>query len=138
MERLFESAPSIALVGVQPLEIAGGRCRMRLVVKPSFMNVIGTLHAGFTTFLADTCMFGAAWSSLQEGESITTLEIKINLLKSVKTGTLEANATLLKRGRTVILASADVRDEKGALVAHAVSTLLIIRGENKEGPKQVT
>jgi uncharacterized protein (TIGR00369 family) len=127
MEKFFRSAPSVSNVGIEPLFISDGKCKMKMAVKPEFMNVIGTLHAGITTFLADTSMFGAAWSTLRNGESVTTLEIKINLLKAVRGGILEAEAKILKRGRTIVLSAADIKDEKGDLVAHATSTLMVIK-----------
>ena len=77
---------------------------------------------------------GVAWASnLGEGETFTTLELKINFLKPVWTGRLEAVATVMKPGRTQGLVSCEIRDEQGSLVAFATSTCLTLRGEMARG-----
>jgi len=96
-------------------------------------NPMGTMHGGVLCDLADAAM-GVAWASeLVEGETFTTLELKINFLKPVWNATLRAEARVMKRGRSVGLAECDVRDEKGDLVAHATSTLMTLRGEQAKG-----
>ena len=96
-------------------------------------NPMGTLHGGVFCDLADGAM-GMAWASeLDEGESFTTLELKINFLKPVWNGNIRAEARVLKRGKSVGLAECHVRDEKGDLVAYATSTLMTLRGEQAKG-----
>jgi uncharacterized protein (TIGR00369 family) len=72
-------------------------------------------------------------STLEEGESFTTLELKINFLKPVWRARLRAEARVVQRGRTVGLAECDVLDEKGSLVARASSTCLTLSGEMAAG-----
>jgi uncharacterized protein (TIGR00369 family) len=96
-------------------------------------NPMGTLHGGILCDLSDGAM-GMAWASeLEEGESFTTLELKINFLKPIWKGRLRAEARVLRRGKTVGLVVCDVRDEKGDLVAHVTSTLMTLRGEQARG-----
>ena len=63
------------------------------------------------------------------GETFTTLELKINFLKPVRTGRLTATGRLVKGGRTVGLVKCDVHDNKNRLVARASSTCMTLRGE---------
>ncbi|HSP14880.1 MAG TPA: PaaI family thioesterase [Thermoanaerobaculia bacterium] len=96
-------------------------------------NPMGTLHGGVLCDLSDGAM-GMAWASeLEEGETFTTLELKINFLKPVWNGRLRAEARVIRRGKTVGLVTCDVRDAKGDLVAHATSTLMTLRGEKAQG-----
>ena len=96
-------------------------------------NPMGTLHGGVLCDLADGAM-GMAWASeLQEGESFTTLELKINFFKPVWNGLLHARAQVMKRGKTVGLAECRVNDEKGDLIAFATSTLMTLRGDKARG-----
>jgi uncharacterized protein (TIGR00369 family) len=96
-------------------------------------NPMGTVHGGIFCDLADGAM-GMAWSSgLEEGETFTTLELKINFLKPVWQARLRAEARVLRRGKTVGLVECDVRDDKGDLVAHATSTLMTLRGDQARG-----
>lgn len=72
-------------------------------------------------------------SSLEEGETFATLELKINFLKPVWTGKLKAVGHVVKRSRTIGLVECDVTDEKESLVARATSTCMTLRGEEAKG-----
>jgi uncharacterized protein (TIGR00369 family) len=83
--------------------------------------------------IADAAMGLAYASNLAEGETFTTLEMKINFLKPVWSATLTAEGKVLKQGRTVGLTKCNVKDEKGSLVAHATSPCMTLRGEGAVG-----
>jgi uncharacterized protein (TIGR00369 family) len=72
-------------------------------------------------------------TTLGEGESYTTLEMKANFLKPVRKGKLSARARVKKAGRTAGLVECDVVDEGENLVVYAVSTCLVLRGEAATG-----
>ncbi len=96
-------------------------------------NPMGTLHGGVLCDLSDGAM-GMAWASeLEEGESFTTLELKINYLRPFWTGTLVAHGKVVHRGKTVGMTECDVVDDQSRLVARATSTCLALRGEAAEG-----
>jgi uncharacterized protein (TIGR00369 family) len=94
---------------------------------------MGTLHGGVLGDIADAAM-GTAWAStLGEGETFTTLELKINFLKPVWSGTLRARGRVVKGGRTIGLMECDVLDAQDRLVARASSTCMTLRGAQAEG-----
>ena len=96
-------------------------------------NPMGTLHGGVLCDLSDGAM-GLAWASeLVDGESFTTLELKINFLKPVWKGKLRAEARVVKRGKTVGLVECDIRNAEGDLVARAISTQMTLRGQHAQG-----
>jgi len=72
-------------------------------------------------------------SFLDEGETFTTLELKINFLKPVWAGRITATGRVVKGGRTVGLVECDVHDGKQALVARASSTCMTLRGDQAQG-----
>src|SRR5262249_59634437 len=72
-------------------------------------------------------------TTLDEGESFTTLELKINFLKPVRTGRLVATGRVVKTGHTVGLIECDVVDDKERLVARASSTCMTLRGGQAVG-----
>jgi uncharacterized protein (TIGR00369 family) len=90
---------------------------------------MGTLHGGVLCAIADTAMGVAFYTVLEEGESLTTLELKINFLKPVWSGKLTASARVVKRGKTTGLVECDVLDEKNQLIARASSTYMAISGD---------
>ena len=94
---------------------------------------MGTLHGGVLGDIADAAM-GIAWAAtLGDGETFTTLELKINFLKPVWTGELMALGRVVKGGRTIGLIECDVVDARQALVARASSTVMTLRGAQAVG-----
>ena len=111
-----------------------GTARFEMDADPArHANPMGTLHGGVLCTLADSAMGMAFAATLGAGESFTTLELKINYLKPVWRTHLIANASVVKRGRDVGLIACDVLDDDGALVAHATSTCMVLRGEKAAG-----
>jgi uncharacterized protein (TIGR00369 family) len=94
---------------------------------------MGTLHGGILCDVADAAMGIAYASTLEEDESFTTLELKINFLKPVWNSKLTAEGKVVKRGRTIGLTECDVTDEKGSLMARASSTCMTLRGKDAAG-----
>ena len=126
-------------IGFRIVEIGPDRAAFEMeAVMERHANPMGTLHGGVLCDLADGAM-GMAWASeLEEGESFTTLELKINFLKPVWKGRLRAEARVLKRGKSIGMTECHVRDEKGDLVAFLTSTLMTLRGEQARGLKCVS
>jgi uncharacterized protein (TIGR00369 family) len=126
-------APVARLIGFDVVEVERGRAAFEMEAGPRHANPMGTLHGGILCDLADAAM-GIAWASeLEDGDSFTTLELKINFLKPVWNAKLRAEARVVKRGRTVGLVECDVFDEKKSLVARASSTCLTLTGEKAQG-----
>jgi uncharacterized protein (TIGR00369 family) len=125
--------PVATLIGFTIGSIEPGRVVMEMNAGPQHANPMGTLHGGVLCDLADAAMGMAYASSLDEGETFTTLELKINFLKPVWTGRLTATGRLVKGGNTVGLVECDVHDDKDRLVARASSTCMTLRGQQAEG-----
>jgi uncharacterized protein (TIGR00369 family) len=70
---------------------------------------------------------------LEEGETFTTLELKINFLKPVWKGKLRAEGRVIKGGRTVGLVECDITDDQQRLVARVSSTCMTLRGADATG-----
>lgn len=125
--------PIAELIGMYMTHAEPGRVVFELEAGPQHTSPLGTVHGGVLCDLADAALGCAHASLLEEGESFTTLELKINFLKPVWEGHLVAEATVVKAGRTVGLADCRVTDGDGSLVAFATSTLLTLRGEMAQG-----
>ena len=125
--------PVASLIGFELTAIEPGRAVIELVAEPRHANPMGTLHGGVLCDIADAAMGMAYASTLDEGETFTTLELKINFLKPVWTGRLVATGRVVKGGRTIGLVECDVVDEKERLVARASSTCMTLRGEEAKG-----
>jgi len=126
--------PVAGLVGMTLVEAADGRALFTMDTDPArHGNPMGTVHGGVLCDIADAAMGVAYASTLADGESFTTLELKVNFLRPVWRATLRAEATVVQRGRTVGLVECTVTDAAGRLVARASSTCLTLRGEQAAG-----
>lgn len=129
------AAPPIAhTLGFAMTAIGAGSARFEMDAAPErHANPMGTLHGGVLCDLADAAMGMAFASTLVEGESFTTLELKINYLKPVWRAHLTADARVVRRGRQIGLVECDISDGEGALIARASSTCMVLRGERAAG-----
>ena len=125
--------PVADLIGFRIASIERGHAVMTMDAGPQHANPMGALHGGILCDLADAAMGMAYVSSLDEGETFTTLELKINFLKPVWTGRLTADGRVVKGGHTVGLVECDVHDDKDRLVARASSTCMTLRGAHAQG-----
>jgi uncharacterized protein (TIGR00369 family) len=126
-------APVMELIGFRLTEIQEGIATVEFEAGPQHANPMGTLHGGILCDIADAAMGLAYASTLAEGESFTTLELKINFLKPIWSGKLIAQGRIAKSGRTIGLVECDVLDEQSKLVARASSTCMTLRGKEALG-----
>jgi uncharacterized protein (TIGR00369 family) len=125
--------PVAELVGFRMLSYGNGEARFEMESGRKHHNPMGTVHGGILCTLADSAMGMAFATTLDDGETFTSLEVKINYLRPVFEGKLFANAKVVHRGRTVGLVECEVAAEDGRLVAKAVSTCQVLRGEMAKG-----
>jgi len=126
-------APAMELIGFRLTEVDESTATIEFEAGPQHANPMGTLHGGILCDIADAAMGLAYASTLAEGESFTTLELKINFLKPIWTAKLVAKGRVARGGRTIGLVECDVLDEQGKLVARASSTCMTLRGQEATG-----
>jgi uncharacterized protein (TIGR00369 family) len=125
--------PVAELLGIDRVSFGDGKCTMKLEAGEQHANPMGTLHGGILCDIADAAMGMAFVSTCEDGESFTTLELKINFVRPFWTGTLLAHGWVVSRGKTVGLTECDVVDEDNRLIAKATSTVMALRGEAAQG-----
>jgi len=125
--------PIARLIGFDLISVKLGEAVIEFQATEAHANPMGTLHGGVLCDVADAAMGIAYSSNLDDEETFTTLELKINFLKPIRKARLMAIGRVVKQGRTVGLVECDITDEKGGLVARASSTCLTLRGEQAQG-----
>ena len=133
-ERLAATGPwgVAATLGMTVEHFEPGFARVSMLVTPALHNPAGTLHGGVFCDLADQAMGVAFFCALEDGEAMTTLELKINFLRPAIAGRITAEGRVVSRGRTTALVECDVRDEQNRLVARASSTCYVLTGDRAE------
>jgi uncharacterized protein (TIGR00369 family) len=120
-------APMCATLGFHLADVSQGFAAFEGLPEFRHYNPIGTVHGGFTATLLDSAVGCAIFSTMAKGESWTTLELKLNLVRPITkdTGEVRAEGRIIHRGRTVATAEGTLKDREGKLYAHASTTCMI-------------
>lgn len=127
------SPPIAQLIGFRLTQIQKGEAVVEFDASNKHANPMGTLHGGVLCDVADAAMGIAFASTLDDGESFTTLELKINFLRPVWNEKLRAVGKVVSRGKTVGMTECEITNSAGALVARSSSTCMVLRGEKAAG-----
>jgi uncharacterized protein (TIGR00369 family) len=94
----------------------------------SMYNAAGVIHGGVVGMLLDTVAGCALQTTLLAGTGYTSVEIKVNYLRTIRlsSGLLTATGTVLRAGRRIGFTEGAVTDGSGSVVATASSTLLLV------------
>jgi uncharacterized protein (TIGR00369 family) len=128
--RIQKSVPG-RLFGFKLASIERGTAVMTMRVRPRHKQVHGVVHGGILASLADTAGALAAYPLLPRKTRLATVEMKINYLEPVDRGTILAEATLLRLGRTLAVVECEVQDADGTLAAKALITYAVSRSKSK-------
>lgn len=121
-----EPTAIMSALGLKIIRLGEGNITFAMKVDPRFYNPMGSLQAGIITTLADASMGTAALSVLKETEAFTTLEFKMNFIRPVFEGELQAEAKVVHRGRTIILVQCVVKNSEGKDVAMGMATQMVL------------
>lgn len=116
------------LLGMSPRVIDEGTVSFALTPRPDFSNPLGTMHGGICATLLDSVTGCAIHTTLPAGVGYTTLELKINYIRTVQLtdGELIGTGSVIHRGRRTATAEGRVVNAAGKLVAHATTTCIIL------------
>jgi uncharacterized protein (TIGR00369 family) len=123
--------PFMDLLGIRIVSVNPGSVAFEFEPTEFMYSPLGNVHGGIVTVLLDTAMGCSFHTTLPAGVGYTTLELKVNFLRSVtsKAGTLRAEGHVIHSGSRVSTADARLLDSDQKLYAHATSTLLVLRPE---------
>ena len=125
--------PFMELLGIRVVSVEPASVAFEFEPAEFMYSPLGNVHGGIVTVLLDTAMGCSFHTTLPAGVGYTTLELKINFVKSVTadSGTLRAEGHVLHSGSRIATADARLTGRDGKMYAHATSTLLIFRPDYK-------
>ncbi len=95
----------------------------RWTVPAEYCNTSGNLQGGVMAAFADALLGGAAAAHLPEEEFPALAEMKLSIFRPAPAGTkLHGTGRVLKIGRRVLFAEAEISDDEGRLIAKASGT----------------
>ena len=118
-------------LGARLGDVSPGATEITLKPHPAVMQQHGFVHAGAVSAIADTAAGLAALTLMPAGRGVLTVEFKINLLAPAVGDLLRACGRVVKAGRTLTLAQADVFAEaegSNRQIAFLTATLMAVEG----------
>lgn len=109
--------------------VSPGKVEIALIPRPELSQQHGFVHAGAVSTIADTAAGYAALTLMPADRGVLTTEFKINLLAPATGEELVAKGRVVKAGRTLTLAMAEVfavTDGRPRLCAMLTATLMAI------------
>jgi len=121
----FGRQKAMALIGASLRKVEAGEVEVALPFRDELTQQKGYIHGGVIGMIADTACGYAAFSLMPAGGSLVTVEYKMNILKPGR-GALVAHGKVLRPGRTLTVARAEVYAQDGSHVATMLQTLMAL------------
>lgn len=129
----FDKQGLMTTLGATLESVLPGEVEIALEPQPAVSQQHGFVHAGAVSAIADSAAGYAALSLMPAGTGVLTTEFKINLLAPATGDRIIARGTVVKAGRTLTLAQAEVIAQTNGeekLVAFLTGTLMSIKGRD--------
>lgn len=121
--------PFMQLLGIRVVSVEPSSVAFEFEPAEFMYSPLGNVHGGIVTVLLDTAMGCSFHTTLPAGTGYTTLELKVNFLRSVtaKAGTLRAEGHVIHAGSRIATLDARLLDRRQRLFAHATSTAMVLQ-----------
>jgi acyl-CoA thioesterase len=127
-----ESSSFYRLLNMKIEEVRDNYARLSIEIEEKHIQFQGAVHGGVIASLADSAAAWAIYGSNNLKGTPVTLEMKINFLKSVKSGKLIAEARNVHKGSRIFVSDIDVKDEKGDLIAKSLVTYYLLKETERQ------
>jgi len=121
----FARQKAMTLIGASLASVEAGASEIRLPYRADLTQQKGFVHGGIIGMIADSAAGYAAYSLMPASASLVTVEYKMNILAPAR-GALVAKGKVVKAGRTLTVARAEVYAEDGTHVASMQQTLMML------------
>jgi len=123
----FGRQKAMGLIGARLTVVEPGYVEIELPWRAELTQQKGYVHGGIVGMIADTACGYSAFSLMPADCSLVTVEYKVNILNPGRGG-LVAKAQVVKTGRTLTVARAEVYADDGKHVATMLQTLMMLEG----------
>ena len=131
-ERLFaliDDAPFVRHMGMRITDLALGRATFEMTAAAFRLQPFNVIHGGNIATLIDSAAYWACFLSMgSDDDGLASVDLKLNYLAPARVEVLRCSGNLIKDGKRLSYAEAEVRGEDGRLVAHGTSTLMRLPG----------
>ncbi|NOT47386.1 MAG: PaaI family thioesterase [Acidobacteria bacterium] len=121
-EDTLHNLPFARLMGMRLMDIRPNEAVIKIEMRDDLRQPAGVLHGGVTATLIDTAMAFAVITRLAPEERASTVDLTVHYLRPHFEGTFTCTAKIVRAGKRIFTASADVVNEEGKQIATAIST----------------
>ena len=122
--------PISHLLGTRPVEAGEGTATFVLPATQWLCSPLGTVEGGVIAMLGDTTLACAIQTTVAAGAALAMVDLKVNFLRPALPDGRElvCRGTVVHRGRTMALASSEIRNADDKPVAVATGSAMILPG----------
>ncbi|MFO7568377.1 MAG: PaaI family thioesterase [Smithellaceae bacterium] len=124
--------PYLDHFNISVTQLGDGRVVFKMPVRPEYLQGAKAMQGGLIVSLADEAIAHAMMTQLSPDEGLTTIELKSNFLSGVSSGELKAEASVFKKGRSLIVGDCLVTDDKGKQICRVSATFMLLKSKQKE------
>jgi uncharacterized protein (TIGR00369 family) len=124
MRQFLPSSPFPGHLGIRLVGMEPGSATLGLPFAEALVTAGTTVHGGAVASLIDTAGMVAAWSGGEVPDRLrgSTVGLTVSYLAPADGEDLQASATVLRRGRSIVHVEVDVRTASGTAVAKGLVT----------------
>jgi acyl-CoA thioesterase len=126
VEKAHKNHPFWELLGMKLVDARKGWAVVRLPFDQKLTQADGISHGGAIFSAADAAVGIALLGMIEKGDSMVTLEMKINYFRPFTEGALLAEAAVIQKGSRTAVAEVDVATPDGKKIAKCLATFVIL------------
>jgi uncharacterized protein (TIGR00369 family) len=122
--------PYFELLSMKLQDVGIGYSVLGIDLAQKHLQPFGMVHGGVFASIIDAAAFWSLYFAIEDQNAgLTTVDLKLNFLAPAASGKLIAKGRQIKMGNTLGYAEAEVTDEKGNILSHGTSTVIILPGK---------
>jgi uncharacterized protein (TIGR00369 family) len=131
-----EPPPLAYLTGTQPVEVGEGSMTWTMPASPWLCSPTGFVEGGFLVYLADSAILTASMTLAPAGTACAPVDVTVKFIRPVPPDgrLLTAVGRVVNHGRSLSVATAEIRNADGKLVATALGSSMVLPGRSISRP----
>ena len=126
--RNYRPSPIFELLNIRLVKLEPGFSLLELPVRKELTHNGGIVQGGTITTLADSAIAFAVRSALPDDTGQTSIDLKMNFIRPVSSGTVTCEGWLVHLGSRTAVGESIVLNGQGKAVAKCLSSILIMPG----------
>lgn len=119
-------------LGLKVVKRKKGYCKIKLNIKPHYLNKGGIVHGGAIATLCDVSLAGAVGTVMKKDEWCVTVQLQIEYMNPAYPGSpLFGYGKIVRAGKTLAFVEGGVEDKNKSKIAKAHGIWYIKKGPSK-------